>query len=333
MRARSLAATQRITEEEGKKLALRKNENNSTHFIKVFSKMITTTTTNVKKVEATSAIKTMLTMTSKRARALSSRRRRQVNKSKIIKKTMNHNEEPEMAPPIINTINRVLPNGHERLTFEQQVEDEEVARSEKRNCHNHNLLLNEFRQTRRAHNKFNKNNNNDANNIHKYQHIDCFGGGGSSKWPKRLLPIRQRRLALVMLFLVAICALDSSSSQVVTRTRNNNMNNNEQSLRLIQNVADIELTRRTLQRRDATDVVASLVTPGGSAAASAQAPATCGYPGSPAHASVTFNTSHVQAGTAAAYTCDNGYELLGPPRRICQTNGTWSPVGIPFCGK
>lgn len=60
---------------------------------------------------------------------------------------------------------------------------------------------------------------------------------------------------------------------------------------------------------------------------------TCGYPGSPAHASVTFNTSLVVAGTAASYTCDNGYELLGPPRRLCQANGTWSPVGIPFCGK
>ena len=60
---------------------------------------------------------------------------------------------------------------------------------------------------------------------------------------------------------------------------------------------------------------------------------TCGYPGSPAHASVTFNTSQVVAGTAASYTCDNGYELLGPPRRLCQANGTWSPAGIPFCGK
>lgn len=60
---------------------------------------------------------------------------------------------------------------------------------------------------------------------------------------------------------------------------------------------------------------------------------TCNYPGSPAHASVTFNTSQIVAGTAASYTCDNGYELLGPPRRFCQANGTWAPVGIPFCGK
>lgn len=96
--------------------------------------------------------------------------------------------------------------------------------------------------------------------------------------------------------------------------------------------ADVELTRRSLQRqqRDAASPAAEsspLVGPAG------QAGATCGYPGSPAHASVTFNTSLVVAGTAASYTCDNGYELLGPPRRICQANGTWSPVGIPFCGK
>lgn len=64
-----------------------------------------------------------------------------------------------------------------------------------------------------------------------------------------------------------------------------------------------------------------------------QSTSTCGYPGSPAHASVTFNTSQVSVGTVANYACDNGYELLGPPRRLCQANGTWSPVGIPFCGK
>lgn len=90
--------------------------------------------------------------------------------------------------------------------------------------------------------------------------------------------------------------------------------------------ANVELNRRSLQRpqREAGT--------GADQAGSAPAP-TCGYPGSPAHASVTFNTTHVVAGTAASYACDNGYELLGPPRRICQGNGTWSPVGIPFCGK
>ena len=28
-----------------------------------------------------------------------------------------------------------------------------------------------------------------------------------------------------------------------------------------------------------------------------------------------------------------GFELLGPARRVCGTNGTWSPQGIPFCGE
>lgn len=96
-------------------------------------------------------------------------------------------------------------------------------------------------------------------------------------------------------------------------------------LQLLQRSANVELSRRSQRlQRDA------VVSP---ATGSDLAGATCGYPGSPAHASVTFNSSHVVAGTAASYACDNGYELLGPPRRICQANGTWSPVGIPFCGK
>lgn len=59
----------------------------------------------------------------------------------------------------------------------------------------------------------------------------------------------------------------------------------------------------------------------------------CGYPGSPGHASVAFSSETIEAGTVATYTCDNGYELLGPPRRTCTENGTWIPQGIPFCGK
>jgi len=57
----------------------------------------------------------------------------------------------------------------------------------------------------------------------------------------------------------------------------------------------------------------------------------CGYPGSPGHASVAFSSETIEAGTVATYTCDNGYELLGPPRRTCTENGTWIPQGIPFC--
>jgi len=59
----------------------------------------------------------------------------------------------------------------------------------------------------------------------------------------------------------------------------------------------------------------------------------CGYPGSPAHASVSLTTDFIETGTIATYTCDNGYELLGPSRRTCNQNGTWTPVGIPFCGE
>ncbi|XP_023228070.1 uncharacterized protein LOC111628502 [Centruroides sculpturatus] len=57
----------------------------------------------------------------------------------------------------------------------------------------------------------------------------------------------------------------------------------------------------------------------------------CGYPGSPAHASVAFSSEVITPGTVASYTCDGGFELLGPSRRICNENGTWVPLGIPFC--
>ncbi|KAG8188357.1 hypothetical protein JTE90_022557 [Oedothorax gibbosus] len=57
----------------------------------------------------------------------------------------------------------------------------------------------------------------------------------------------------------------------------------------------------------------------------------CGYPGSPAHASIAFSTEVIEPGTTATYTCDPGFELLGPGRRVCTANGTWVPQGIPFC--
>lgn len=59
----------------------------------------------------------------------------------------------------------------------------------------------------------------------------------------------------------------------------------------------------------------------------------CGFPGAPAHSTVEFSTTVVGPGTVARYSCDRGFELLGPARRICNTNGTWVPQGIPFCGK
>lgn len=76
----------------------------------------------------------------------------------------------------------------------------------------------------------------------------------------------------------------------------------------------------------------------------------CGYPGAPAHSSVRFSgpsiedvideedgplslRSNLAIGTVATYACERGFELLGPARRQCQEDGTWSPEGVPFCGE
>lgn len=75
----------------------------------------------------------------------------------------------------------------------------------------------------------------------------------------------------------------------------------------------------------------------------------CGYPGAPAHSSVRFTGTDVDdvldeedalledttlpEGTVATYSCERGFELLGPTRRECQDNGMWMPEGVPFCGK
>lgn len=75
----------------------------------------------------------------------------------------------------------------------------------------------------------------------------------------------------------------------------------------------------------------------------------CGYPGAPAHSSVRFIGTDIDdvideedallkdttlpENTTAMYSCERGFELLGPTKRICQANGTWTPEGVPFCGK
>ncbi|XP_052746641.1 uncharacterized protein LOC112055834 isoform X2 [Bicyclus anynana] len=58
--------------------------------------------------------------------------------------------------------------------------------------------------------------------------------------------------------------------------------------------------------------------------------ASCSYPGSPAHSSVSFSSDQLDEGTVATYVCEQGFELLGPSRRICDA-GHWTPDGIPFC--
>ncbi|KAF7283754.1 hypothetical protein GWI33_023003 [Rhynchophorus ferrugineus] len=58
----------------------------------------------------------------------------------------------------------------------------------------------------------------------------------------------------------------------------------------------------------------------------------CRYPGSPAHSRVVFSDDSLGSGTVATYSCERGFELLGPSRRVCE-NTVWLPEGIPFCGK
>ncbi|KAL4717679.1 hypothetical protein ACJJTC_000828 [Scirpophaga incertulas] len=59
--------------------------------------------------------------------------------------------------------------------------------------------------------------------------------------------------------------------------------------------------------------------------------ANCRFPGAPAHSKVTFSNDALTEGTIATYTCERGFELLGPSRRICGPMGKWTPEGIPFC--
>uniref|UniRef100_A0A1B0GNI7 Uncharacterized protein n=1 Tax=Phlebotomus papatasi TaxID=29031 RepID=A0A1B0GNI7_PHLPP len=58
----------------------------------------------------------------------------------------------------------------------------------------------------------------------------------------------------------------------------------------------------------------------------------CSFPGSPAHSHVTFSDESLSNGCVASYSCERGFELLGPARRVCD-NGNWVPEGIPFCDR
>ncbi|XP_055605181.1 uncharacterized protein LOC129753378 isoform X2 [Uranotaenia lowii] len=60
------------------------------------------------------------------------------------------------------------------------------------------------------------------------------------------------------------------------------------------------------------------------------APGSCRFPGAPAHSTVTFTDDTLGNGAVASYSCERGFELLGPSRRVCD-NGQWMPEGIPFC--
>lgn len=57
----------------------------------------------------------------------------------------------------------------------------------------------------------------------------------------------------------------------------------------------------------------------------------CKFPGAPAHSTVSFSNDTLTTGAIATYTCERGFELLGPARRVCESTGEWLPEGIPFC--
>ncbi|XP_069679160.1 uncharacterized protein [Periplaneta americana] len=57
----------------------------------------------------------------------------------------------------------------------------------------------------------------------------------------------------------------------------------------------------------------------------------CRFPGAPAHSSVFFSDDSLGPETVATYSCERGFELLGPARRVCGRDSQWTPEGIPFC--
>lgn len=68
-------------------------------------------------------------------------------------------------------------------------------------------------------------------------------------------------------------------------------------------------------------------------AGSAAGSRACRFPGAPAHSSVFFSDDSLGPETVATYSCERGFELLGPARRVCGRDGQWTPEGIPFCGE
>ncbi|EEC02848.1 hypothetical protein IscW_ISCW002342 [Ixodes scapularis] len=42
-------------------------------------------------------------------------------------------------------------------------------------------------------------------------------------------------------------------------------------------------------------------------------------------------TSSYRTGTAVVYTCDAGFDLMGPQHRHCHDDGLWHPRSLPFC--
>ena len=60
----------------------------------------------------------------------------------------------------------------------------------------------------------------------------------------------------------------------------------------------------------------------------------CGFPGLPSNGSLGSSSSYLfSAGQEVTYQCQEAFVLFGPDKRICQNNGTWSPLALPECRK
>ena len=55
----------------------------------------------------------------------------------------------------------------------------------------------------------------------------------------------------------------------------------------------------------------------------------CGQPGNPVNGQVDMSSETIFMSTAT-YTCNSGYDLIGPISRTCGSDGVWSPAA-PTC--
>ncbi|XP_023241847.1 C4b-binding protein beta chain-like [Centruroides sculpturatus] len=58
----------------------------------------------------------------------------------------------------------------------------------------------------------------------------------------------------------------------------------------------------------------------------------CPQPAIPLYATVALSNENITAGTAATYTCDDGYQLFGQSSMTCGADGKWSGE-LPYCAQ
>ncbi|CAN7988350.1 unnamed protein product [Ixodes hexagonus] len=61
------------------------------------------------------------------------------------------------------------------------------------------------------------------------------------------------------------------------------------------------------------------------------AASSCNRAERPHNAGEFYSSSNFISGTTVDYVCHPGYEIIGPQRRTCLDNGSWIPLGLPYC--